>query len=223
MHLGILLAATDEIVIAPGIANLRGRVPAAMFAGAATIAEAYPGRYLLGLGGATRAEAMRQYLDGMDEAAGSPLAPRFVPGPSRASTLELMRQFLEGTLEPSVRPPAVRFPRVPAALGPKMLQLARERADGAHPLASPVQHTRLAREALGPDKLLVPEQAVVFDRDPARAHAHARECVATNRRAWPDSPYNANLRRLGYGDADLSGDGSDRLVDDLVAWGDETA
>lgn len=65
----------------------------------------------------------------------------------------------------------------------------------------------------------MPEQSVVFDRDPERARAAARESVARHI-SYPGSPYTANLRRLGYGDEDFSGGGSDRLVNDRIAWGD---
>lgn len=106
--------------------------------------------------------------------------------------------------------------RLLAALGPKMLELARDRAAGAHPYLVPVEHTRRAREILGSDRVLAVEQGVVLarDRDPARAHV-APYLGLPN--------YVANLRRLGYGDSDLADGGSDRLVDALVAWGDEDA
>jgi alkanesulfonate monooxygenase SsuD/methylene tetrahydromethanopterin reductase-like flavin-dependent oxidoreductase (luciferase family) len=221
-HIGILLAATERLVIGAGIANLRAREAAAMHGGAVTLAEAYPGRLVLGVGGATVAERMRQYLDAMDAAAASPVAPRFVPLPGDLSYVERVRLYLEGKGVGAADAPPVRFPRVLAALGPRMLRLARDRADGAHPFSAPVEHTAVAREALGPDRLLIPEQAVVFDTDAATARARARDYVAMGRR-MPTSPYAANLRRLGYGDEDLLGDGSDRLVDALVAWGDEDA
>jgi probable F420-dependent oxidoreductase len=196
-HLGILLAATQRLVIGAGIANLGARHPAAMQGGAATLAEAYPGRFVLGVGtGWTLSrpvEAMRHYLDAMD--APHEMAPGL-----------------------SVSAPDASFPRVLAALGPRMLKLAGERADGAHPFSAPLEHTRIARQVLGPHKLLVPEQTVVFDVDPARARAAARESVARGLE-YPGSPYTANLRRLGYGDADFADGGSDRLVNSRIAWG----
>jgi alkanesulfonate monooxygenase SsuD/methylene tetrahydromethanopterin reductase-like flavin-dependent oxidoreductase (luciferase family) len=221
-HLGILLAATERLVIGAGIANLRARGAAAMHGGAVTLAEAYPGRFVLGVGGATVADRMREYLDAMDAAAAGPVAPRFAASRDGASYVERVRRYLEGTSLGAAGAPPVRFPRVLAALGPRMLGVARERADGAHPFGAPVEHTAVAREALGPDRLLVPEQAVVLDTDAGRARATARDYVAMGRR-MPTSPYSANLRRLGYGDEDLLGDGSDRLVDALVAWGGEDA
>ncbi|MDR0360916.1 MAG: TIGR03620 family F420-dependent LLM class oxidoreductase [bacterium] len=217
----ILLAASERIVIAPGIANVRAREATAMQGATVTLAEAYPDRFVLGVGGATKAVFMREYLEDMDAATGSPMAPRFAPVADRDAFMEEVRAYMAGTWQPSANGgPAVPVARVLAALGPKMLEVARDHADGAHPFSAPVAHTRLAREALGPDKLLVPEQPVVFDTDRERAHERARATVL-GRKTWPDSPYNANLRRLGYGDEDLAG--SERLVSDLVAWGDEEA
>ncbi|HEY6889741.1 MAG TPA: TIGR03620 family F420-dependent LLM class oxidoreductase, partial [Solirubrobacter sp.] len=106
--------------------------------------------------------------------------------------------------------------RLLAALGPRMLELSRTRAAGAHPYLVPVEHTRRAREILGPDRALAVEQGVVLADDRAAARAHVA--------AYLELPnYVANLRRLGYGDADFADGGSDALVDALVAWGDEDA
>jgi probable F420-dependent oxidoreductase len=101
-----------------------------------------------------------------------------------------------------------------------MLTLARERADGAHPYFVPTSHTVLAREALGPDKLLLPEQAVVLAVDPSDARRIARGHMAVYLKL-PN--YVNNLKHLGYSDEDMADGGSDRLVDAIVAWGDETA
>jgi probable F420-dependent oxidoreductase len=106
--------------------------------------------------------------------------------------------------------------RLLAALGPRMLELSRTRAAGAHPYLVPVEHTRQARGILGPDRALAVEQGVVLARDRTAARAHVG--------AYLELPnYVANLRRLGYGDADFAAGGSDALVDALVAWGDEEA
>ena len=110
--------------------------------------------------------------------------------------------------------------RMLAALGPRMLSLARARAGGAHPYLVPPEHTAMARHALGPDSLLAPEQAVVLDADRQRSRERARAFVA----GYLTLPnYVRNLRRLGFRDDDLAGGGSDRLVDALVARGDEDA
>jgi probable F420-dependent oxidoreductase len=98
-----------------------------------------------------------------------------------------------------------------------MLKLAAERTSGAHPYFVPVEHTRLAREALGPKALLAPEQAVVLETAADRARAIARSHTQHYLRL-PN--YVNNLRRLGYTEEDVTGGGSNRLVDDIVAWGD---
>jgi probable F420-dependent oxidoreductase len=200
----LLLGATSRIVIATGIANIYARDPITMACGQKTLAEAYPGRFLLGLGVShiplveqvrghsygKPVASMRAYLDGMDSAPYRATAPRVSPT------------------------------RVLAALGPKMLQLAAERTAGAHPYFVPPEHTARAREILGSDRLLAVEQAVVLETDPAKAREIAR--AHTSRYlALPN--YVNNLRRLGFGNEDLAGGGSDRLVDAIVAWGDMTA
>jgi probable F420-dependent oxidoreductase len=111
-------------------------------------------------------------------------------------------------------------PRVLAALRPRMLRLAAEKALGAHPYLVPVEHTRRAREILGPDALLIPEQKVVLTSDPADGQRRARAAIEW----YFDTPnYLDNLRWLGFTDADFEDGGSDRLVDALVAAGDEEA
>ena len=196
----VLLAATRRMVVATGITNMWGRDPMAMAAAQKTLAEAYPDRFLLGIGvsHAPMVERlrghryerplanMRAYLDAIDAAPFAAVAPESEP------------------------------PRVLAALGPKMLELARDRAIGAHPYFTPVEHTAFARRVLGAGPLLAPEQAVVLETDPGQARAIARTHMATYL-ALPN--YTNNLRRLGYGEDDLSNGGSDRLVDALVAWG----
>jgi len=198
---GILLAETSEVTVATGIANIWARDPHAMTAAQITLCEAYPGRFLLGVGVSHAAltehrghhyakplTAMRRYLDGMDEA------------------WDKYR---------SVKP-ASRPPRILAALGPRMLELAATRAAGAHTYLVPPEHTEQARRILGPDAALIPEQAVVLDDEPERARRLARAHV---RRYLPLPNYIANLRRLGFADSDFTNDGSDRLVDALVAHG----
>jgi probable F420-dependent oxidoreductase len=101
-----------------------------------------------------------------------------------------------------------------------MLGLARERAAGAHPYFVPVAHTARARALLGEAPLLAPEQTVLLDDDPQRARATARAFMRTYL-ALPN--YVNNLREIGYGDEDFADGGSDRLVDAIVAWGDEEA
>jgi probable F420-dependent oxidoreductase len=117
--------------------------------------------------------------------------------------------------------PAEPAPVVLAALRPQMLELARDAADGAHPYFVPVEHTRRAREILGPGKLLAPELAVVLEDDPVDARRLARQHTGSFYLSAPN--YVENLKWLGYGDDDLAADGSDALVDAVVAWGDEAA
>jgi probable F420-dependent oxidoreductase len=202
-HAAILLAGTTRIVVASGIANIPARDPMAMANGAKALGEAYPGRFVLGVGvshapsvtarGGTYGrpvETMRAYLDAMAAA-----------------------QY--GAPEPD--PPV---PLVLAALGPRMLELAAERADGAHPYFVPVEHTPFARKHLGPEPFLVVEQTAVLTTDPAQGRRIGR-AFAKSYLALPN--YVNNLRRLGWGDADLAGEGSDRLIDAVIAWGDVDA
>jgi probable F420-dependent oxidoreductase len=198
-----LLASTERIVVASGIANVWVRDAVAMVNGARTLADAYPDRFLLGIGishpeqlsgvgldYAKPVSAMRAYLDRMESA-----------------------PFAGATADRPVE-------TVLAALRPRMLEVARERTRGAHPYFTPVEHTRRARELLGPGKLLLPEQACVLASEPetarrvARGHAGFYLTLAN---------YRANLTWLGYGDADLEDAGSDRLVDEVIAWGDAAA
>ena len=112
--------------------------------------------------------------------------------------------------------PAVPVPVVLAALRPRMLELAGARTNGAHPYFVPVAHTAQARETLGPDRLLAPEQMVLLEPSPDRARVIARRSAAIYL-SLPN--YRESLRRLGYSDVDLDDGGSDRLIDDIVAWG----
>jgi len=202
-HAAILLAGGPRMVVATGIANVYARDPMAMANGARTLAEAYPRRFVLGIGVshapsvAARGgsydrpiERMTAYLDSMDAAAYS--------GPE----------------------PVERVPVVLAALGPRMLELAAARTDGAHSYFVPVEHTVAARGRLGRDAVLVVEQTAVLDTDPVRGRAVARE-FAARYLALPN--YANNLRRLGWTDADVSGGGSDRLLDAVIVRGDAAA
>jgi probable F420-dependent oxidoreductase len=201
VHAALLLSGTDRIVVGTGIAQIWGRDPMSMNGGWKTLSEAFPGRFVLGLG-----VSHQPIVEGLR-------------GQSYSRPLTAMREYLDGMdgamyigAEPA-EPPR----RVLAALGPKMLALAAERTDGAHPYNVPPEHTARAREILGPDKLLAPEQAVLLETDPAEARRIGRGHLAIYR----DLPnYMNNLRRFGITDHDLAGDGSDRLVDMLVAWGD---
>jgi len=174
-----------------------------MEGGAATLGAAYPGRFILGIG-----------------ISHAPIVER--SGQSYKNPLAHMVRYLDGMDAAIEDAPvsAVPVPRVLAALRPRMLELARERGDGAHPYFVPAAHTPRARKALGPDKLLIPEQAVVVQTDATEA----RRIAAAHMKSYLQLPnYVNNLRHLGYGDGDLADGGSDRLVDAIVAWGDEEA
>jgi probable F420-dependent oxidoreductase len=117
-------------------------------------------------------------------------------------------------------PPATTPKTVLAALGPKMLELAAELTDGAHPYNVTPEHTRDARAILGKDKLLCVEQGVILETDPVQARALGRKFL----KLYLGLPnYVNNWRRLGFGEADFAGGGSDRLIDSVLAWGDERA
>lgn len=202
-HASLLLAGGQRIAVASGIANIWARDPMAMAAGARTLDEAFGGRFLLGIGVshapsvAARGHAydrplqrMRDYLDAMDGAAWA--------GPTRAG----------------------RPARVLAALGPGMLELAGERAEGAHTYFVPVEHTPTARQRLGPDPLLAVEQAAVLDPDAEAARRIAR---AYADRYLRSENYARNLQRLGWDERDLAGGGSDALIDAVIVHGDAGA
>lgn len=195
----LLLGATKRAVIAPGIANLYARDAMSMAAGQRTLCEAFPGRYLLGIGVSHRpsVEQIRGHVYG------PPLAT--------------MRAYLDAMDAATYLPPrAEPEPRVLAALGPRMLKLAAERSLGAHPYFVPVEHTAIARQTMGDGPLLAPEQAVVLERDPGRAREIARAHMT---RYLAAENYTNNLRRLGFTEDDVANGGSDKLVDAIVAWG----
>jgi probable F420-dependent oxidoreductase len=195
-----LLAATRRIVLATGILNIWMHDAAHVAAGRAAIEARFGSRFLLGLG-SSHAPLVQAALH--------------VPYRRPYSKMEDYLDALDGAV-PRVLPAQ----RMLAALGPRMLLLARARAAAAHPYLVPPEHTAMARQALGPDRVLAPEQAVMLDTDPQRARERARAFVS-DYLALPN--YVANLRRLGFDDDDFLSGGSGRLIDALVARGDETA
>jgi probable F420-dependent oxidoreductase len=199
-HSAILLAATRTIAIATGIANIWVRDATAAANGANALGEAFDDRFVFGIG-----VSHAPIVDSRGHDYGRPLAA--------------MRAYLDALEEISYDAPAPAspVPLVLAALRPRMLELSRDRTAGAHPYFTPPEHTAKAREILGAGPLLAPEQAVVLETDPTRAREIAREHTAGYLR-MPN--YVNNLRDLGFGDDDLAGAGSDRLVDAIVAWGD---
>ncbi|MEP6463624.1 MAG: LLM class F420-dependent oxidoreductase [Frankiaceae bacterium] len=200
---GLLLAATQRLVIGTGIANIWARDALAMAAGQRTLAEAYPDRFVLGIG-----------------VSHAPLLA--VRGQGYDKPWSFMRDYLaameQGRAANRAVPPPGAAPTVLAALGPRMLDLARDAADGAHTYFVPPEHTAEARERLGPGKLLAPEQVAVLETDPDTAREIARRHTASYLRL---SNYTNNLRRLGFAEEEFAGGGSDRLVDAIAVWGDE--
>lgn len=199
-HIAHLADRTDRLIFATGIANIHHRHPGVMMQAATTLAEQTGGRFVLGLGVSHKplveglrqvdygkpVEAMRTYLDAMDA------SPYGAPSPTQP------------------------YKRVIGALGPKMLALSGERADGAHPYWTTPEHTAEAREILGPDKLLCVEQKVVVTEDAAVARSTAVQALGVYQ-GLPN--YRNNWLRLGFSDEEIDG-GAERFLDALVAWGD---
>ena len=202
--LALLAQRTTTLKLATGIANIYARDAMAMQSVRKTLDGLSGGRLILGLGVShpemvstfrqhdygKPVSTMRRYLDAMEDALYAG------PQPERQGLLML------------------------AALRKNMLGLAAEKADGAHPYFVPVEHTARAREILGPDKLLAPEQMVLLETDPAEARRIARGYMATYIGL---QNYRNNLLTLGFDESDFDNGGSDRLVDAIVAWGDEEA
>jgi probable F420-dependent oxidoreductase len=209
-----LLANTEKLIVATGIMPLFERTPGVLVAGQNGLDQQSGGRFLLGLGVShppivedmhgevygPPLTTMREYLDRMDRGLDFS-ALLGLPKDPNAEKAEIVQ---------------TGPPRVLAALGPKMLALARDRAQGAHPYFMPPEHTEAAREILGPDPWLCPEVKVVLDANPSTARAAARAAGGPNI-ALPN--YQKNWRNYGFEDADFADGGSDRLIDGTVAWG----
>ena len=201
VHAAWLLANTSSLIIATGIANIYHREPGVTLAAQNTLAEQSDNRFLLGLGvshkplveglrGLTYGPPVATMRDYLDKMAASPYT-----GP----------------------PPKDKPPTVIAALGPKMLELSSEKCDGAHPYFTSPSHTKMARDVMGPDRLLCVEQKVIFETDPAKARDIARKAAQTYQ-GLPN--YRNNWLRMGLGEADIDGDGSDTFIDATFAWGE---
>lgn len=198
-----LLAATERLPVATGIASIWSRDALAARNAALGLADVHPGRFTLGLGvsHAPAVQARGQVYD---------------------KPLTAMRGYLEALDAVPWGGPAVDVPvpLVLAALRPKMLGLSGDATTGAHPYFTPVEHTRIARETLGAGPLLAPEVSVAVEADASAARARARSFMKLYL-ALPN--YTNNLRDLGWTDADLADGGSDALVDAIVGWGDVDA
>ena len=202
--LGFLAAETDQIVLATGIASIYARDAMTMRAARDTLGEMAPGRFILGLG-----------------VSHAPMVTG-ARGHEYKAPLSTMRSYLE-KMKNSIYvgpTPSFEVPVVLAALREKMLGLAASQTRGAHPYFVTPEHTRRAREIMGPDAWLCPEQKVLLDTDASSARQTARQAM----QVYIGLPnYLNNLRTLGFEDADFEQGGSDRLVDAIVAWGDEQA
>lgn len=186
-----LLEATDGMVIGTGIVNIWRDAPEVVAASYHRIERRFAGRFLLGVG------------------VGHPEHTT-----SYRKPYEALVHYLDELDLAEV--PVTR--RLLAALGPRELRLAADRTAGAHPYLTTPEHTMRAREILGPDELLVPEQKVVLETDPAAARAIGRPAVAEPYLGLAN--YLTNLRSLGFTEHDVAGAGSDRLIDALVVRGD---
>ncbi len=198
-HGAILLASTASLVVASGIANIWARDPMAMAAGGRALAEAWPHRFVLGLG-----------------VSHAPMVG--ARGHQYARPVSAMREYLERMATAPWRgPDAPMPPIVLAALGPRMVALAAERTAGAYPYFTTAEHIEQVREQLGPEPFLAADLPVALarNRDEARAISdpHMRLYLGTEN-------YRNNLARLGWDAPDLEPPGSDRLFDAIVAWGD---
>jgi probable F420-dependent oxidoreductase len=200
----ILLAATDRLILGTGVANMWARDPMAMANGARTLAEAFPGRFVLGIG-----------------VSHQPLVS--ARGQDYARPVAAVRAYLEAMAKaPWTGPtagadPGGRLPVLVGALGPRMIAAAGELADGVHPYLVTPERIAGIRAQLGTGPVIVAEQAVVLDADRDRAYEVARQHLAVYLAL---DNYRRSFLRQGFSPEDLEKGGSDRLVDRLVAWGD---
>ena len=199
-----LLANTTTLTVATGIANIYARDAFAATAAQMGLNEQSGGRFLLGLGVShiPLVEGVRHLKYGK-------------PVATMRAYLQAMAGSRYGAVAPAAPPK-----KVLAALGPKMLELSRDLADGAHPYNVPPEHTLQARKLLGPGKYLCVEQGAILETNPADARRAGRRFLSIYL-GLPN--YVENWKRLGFSDADMAGGGSDRLVDSVLVWGDETA
>ena len=201
---GWLLANTSRLIVATGIANIYGRDAVAMASAQYGLAEQSQGRFLLAMG-----------------VSHAPIVSA-IRGHDYGKPVATMREYLTAMRAHDylAAPPAETPPTMIAALGPKMLELAAELADGAHPYNVTPEHTRKARSILGAGKLLCVEQKVILETDPATARAAGRKQLGLY---LGMVNYQKNWASLGFDESDWSGTGSDRLIDAMFAWGSEDA
>lgn len=200
---GLLLSATEHIVVATGIANIWARDPMAMVAGANTLGEAWPHRFVLGIGVSTNVSVPQR-------------------GHTYERPLSKLKAYVGAMTDVAYVAPAPepRVPHVLGSIGPKSLEFVAEIGWGAHTYFVPPRHTAFARGILGQQPLLAVEQAMLLEADETRA----RELARGHMRYYLErSAYRNMLLRLGYGKDELDDGGSNRLVDEIVSWGDVDA
>ena len=192
------LSGSERLIVATGIANVWAWEPAGLRTEAEALAADFPGRFILGLG-VSHAPAVEAL------------------GHAYLRPLRKLEKFLDELDHPAYHGAEHELPPIViAALGPKMLELARDQALGSHPYFTPPEHTRFARGVLGPAPLLIPELACTLASDPAQGAATAR-AYAERYLRLPN--YTKNLERFGFGAADLEGTGSDRLISQIIPNG----
>jgi probable F420-dependent oxidoreductase len=200
---GFVLANTTRLRVATGIANIYARDPMTTAQAARTLSELHDGRFILGLGVSNKMAAE-------------------IRGHQWKPPIETMRSYLESVAAAQIRSPKPEKPAPVfiAAHGPKMLGVAAELTDGANTYLMPPEHTRRAREILGPDKALNVVLPCLLCDDEERAHKMGRKGLSI----YLGLPaYRREWRRYGLQPEDLEGAGSDRLIDTLIAWGDGAA
>ena len=203
-HASWLLANTSELIVATGIASIYHREPGVTLAAQKTLAEQSGNRFLLGLG-----VSHKPMVEG-------------VRGLNYSKPVATMRSYLKQmNASPYSGPgPTADPPCVIAALGPKMLELARDTCQGAHPYFTSPDHTAMARKIMGPDAWLCVEQKVILCEDPEKSRTVARQ---TAQMYMALSNYRNNWLRMGLDESDIEGGGSDRFIDATFAWGDAAA
>jgi probable F420-dependent oxidoreductase len=202
-HAAYLLSHTERLALATGIANIWIRDPLAMCSAANTVAELADERFILGIGVSHQPAVSDR-------------------GHTYTRPYSFMKGYVERLKSSMYRgvPPKQAVPIVIAALHPKMLELAARETNGTHPYFVPPEHTAKARAQIGPMPWICVEQTVVLEKDVNKARAAARRFMSNYVPRLPN--YTNNLRALGWQDAEFADGCSDRLVDAIVAWGDES-
>ena len=201
VHSGLLLSATKKIVLATGIASIYSRDALAMASATRTLSEAFVNRFLLGVG-----------------VSHGPFV-EVIRGHTWEKPLEHLSDYIENLKKAPfwAYQPEHEAPICIGALGPKALKLAAESTWGAHPYNVTSEHTAMARETMGKEAFLAPMVAVILETDSSKAREMARKDLSI----YLDLPnYRNNFLRIGFTEDDLSGGGSDRLLDSIRPWGD---